>query len=102
MQELGNLYTIVDAQTYQGINTQFGIQQFALFRDNPFVGLQQRVEVADEVGIDVQEDGIEVVVELLQLVCAIEGVSVRVLISSNCFALALRLMFLRNSSSLLM
>ena len=67
VQEAGYLGAVVDAEAHQGIDAQVGVEQLALAQHNLLVGTQQGVEVAHEVGIDVEEDGVKRTVELLQL-----------------------------------
>ena len=65
--ELGNLRTIVNTQTDQGKNTQFCIQQFALAENDPFLRLQQLIELFYKVREKMEEGSIEVLVQFLQI-----------------------------------
>ena len=68
MQEFGNLDAVGYTQAYEGINAQVGVEEFALLRSNALVGLEKGVEIVDEIGIYVQENGIERTVEVFQFV----------------------------------
>ena len=65
-EEFCNLRTVVDAQTNQGENAEFRIQQLAFTEHDAFFGLQQVIEFIDKIGEKVQEGSIKVIIELLQ------------------------------------
>lgn len=49
-EEFCNLRTVVDAQTNQGENAEFRIQQLAFTEHDAFFGLQQVIEFIDKIG----------------------------------------------------
>ena len=67
VQELGDLRGVFDAQTDQCEDADLRGQAVLFFRMYLHVGLQKGIEVVDEVGEEMQEHGVEVLIELLQL-----------------------------------
>ena len=67
MQKLCYLRRVVDAQTYEGKDAYVGGELVLLLGVYLHVGLQQGVKAVDEVGEQVQENGVEVLVELFYL-----------------------------------
>ena len=66
MQELSNLRGVLDAQTDEGEDADIS-RQTVLLGLHLHLWQQQGVEVVDEVGEEVQEHGVEVLVEFLEL-----------------------------------
>ena len=66
MQELCNLRRVLESQTDQGEDADIGGQPVLLLGVDLHLWLQQSVEVVDEIGEEVQEYGVEVLVELIQ------------------------------------
>ena len=58
--EFCNLRTVVDAQTNQGENAEFRIQQFTFTKHDAFFRLQQVVEFIHKIGKKMQEGDIKV------------------------------------------
>ena len=67
MQERGNLRRVLEAQTYEGEDADVCRQAVLPLRMYAHLWLQQGVEPVDEVGEEMQEHSVEVLVELLQL-----------------------------------
>ena len=65
-QQGGDLRRVVDAQPDQREDAQLGVQQFALLGLDARLLVQQRVEILDEGGVELQERRVEIVIELLQ------------------------------------
>ena len=68
MQELRDLDTVVDSESYKRIYPEIGIKQFSLSRHDAFLGIEKGIEVFDKRRIETQEDGVKVLVEFLQLI----------------------------------
>ena len=72
-QQRGDFRRVVDAQPDQREDAQFGRQQFALFRFDARLPVQQGVEILDERGVELQERRVEVVVKLFQFAAVAVG-----------------------------
>ena len=67
-QERGDLDAVGDAQPQQGVNPEFLVQQVFRLEHDPFVLDQQGVEIRDERRVEVQEYGVEILIQFIQLV----------------------------------
>ena len=65
VEQYGYLVIIVDAETDKRENSQFGIEQFAVLRCYLLIGGEEVIELWDEIGEDMQEDGVESSVEIV-------------------------------------
>ena len=64
VEELGNLRAISLSHANEGEDAEFGGEQFASLGHNGRLGFEQRVELLDEIGIEGEEELVEVSVEL--------------------------------------
>ena len=67
MEELGYLRRVLDAQTDEGEDADFGDQTVVILLLESQLGLQEGIELIDEVGVKVQEHGVEVLQQLVEL-----------------------------------
>ena len=66
MQELCNFRRVLEAQTDQGKDADIGGQTVFFFRPDTHLGLQQGIEIIDEIGEKMQEDGVEVLIKFFK------------------------------------
>ena len=60
VQEPGDLYAVVEPESHQRIDAELGGELARSAQRDALLGAEQCVEVLDEVGIDLQEYGVEV------------------------------------------
>ena len=64
MKELGNLRTVLDAQTDKGKDTESGRKTAVIFEHDTLFRLQEGIELLNKVREELQEGGIEILIQL--------------------------------------
>ena len=64
MKELGNLRTVLDAQTDKGKDTEGGRKTAVIFEHDTLFRLQEGIELLNKVREELQEGGIEILIQL--------------------------------------
>ena len=72
VQYLADLVIVVDTESDEGEDTQFGGEEFVTFDGQCFPFAQEGVEIADEVGEDMEERLVELLVEVPSAVMGID------------------------------